>query len=111
MRLRAHELIKDLLDTHRSMVLLRQGGSREAFVDVVHAALVEAAMIGVKEAIDGIYKVAGLDEKGQPQLERALATALEDPRYSQPKCHSCGGWVKVEEGGICMPCHTEQEQK
>jgi hypothetical protein len=30
-----------------------------------------------------------------------------DPRQSQPKCHSCGGWVKVEEGGICMPCHTE----
>jgi hypothetical protein len=23
-----------------------------------------------------------------------------DPRQSQPKCHSCGGWVKVEEGGI-----------
>jgi hypothetical protein len=30
-----------------------------------------------------------------------------DPRQSQPKCHSCGGWVKVEEGGICLPCHTE----
>jgi hypothetical protein len=30
-----------------------------------------------------------------------------DPRLSQPKCHSCGGFVKVEEGGICLPCHTE----
>jgi hypothetical protein len=30
-----------------------------------------------------------------------------DPRQSQPKCHSCGGWVKLEEGGICLPCHTE----
>ena len=30
-----------------------------------------------------------------------------DPRQSQPKCLSCGGWVKVEEGGICLPCHTE----
>lgn len=33
--------------------------------------------------------------------------ALLDPRQSQPRCLSCGGWVKVEEGGICMPCHTE----
>jgi hypothetical protein len=32
-----------------------------------------------------------------------------DPRLSQPKCHSCGGWVKVEEGGICLPCHTESK--
>lgn len=30
-----------------------------------------------------------------------------DPRLSQPKCHSCGGFVKLEEGGICLPCHTE----
>jgi hypothetical protein len=30
-----------------------------------------------------------------------------DPRQSQPKCHSCGGWVKLEEGGICLPCHAE----
>jgi hypothetical protein len=30
-----------------------------------------------------------------------------DPRQSQPKCHSCGGWVKVEEGGLCIPCYTE----
>jgi hypothetical protein len=33
-----------------------------------------------------------------------------DPRLSQPKCHSCGGWVKVEEGGICLPCHTEDSR-
>jgi hypothetical protein len=33
-----------------------------------------------------------------------------DPRQSQPKCHSCGGWVKVEEGGICLPCHTEDSR-
>jgi hypothetical protein len=32
-----------------------------------------------------------------------------DPRQSQPECHSCGGWVKVEEGGICLPCHTESK--
>jgi hypothetical protein len=35
------------------------------------------------------------------------AKCNRDPRQSQPKCHSCGGWVKVEEGGICLPCHTE----
>jgi hypothetical protein len=35
------------------------------------------------------------------------AECQRDPRQSQPKCHSCGGWVKVEEGGICLPCHTE----
>ena len=44
-------------------------------------------------------------------LEGDWNPAGVDPRHSQPKCHSCGGWVKVEEGGICMPCHTEQEQK
>lgn len=21
-----------------------------------------------------------------------------------PRCHSCGGWVKPEQGGICLPC-------
>ena len=30
-----------------------------------------------------------------------------DPRITQPRCHHCGGFVKVEEGGICLPCHTE----
>lgn len=32
---------------------------------------------------------------------------VRDWRLHQPKCHSCGGFVKVEEGGICLTCHTE----
>jgi hypothetical protein len=34
-----------------------------------------------------------------------------DPRLNQPKCHSCGGFVKVEEGGICLPCHTDSDRQ
>lgn len=36
-----------------------------------------------------------------------LVECQRDPRLSQPKCHSCGGFLKIEEGGICLPCHTE----
>jgi hypothetical protein len=55
-------------------------------------------------------------ERECKHLEDALNRACDritdlqrpvDPRQSQPKCLSCGGWVKVEEGGLCIPCYTE----
>jgi hypothetical protein len=27
--------------------------------------------------------------------------------HSRPYCHSCGGFVKHHEGGVCLPCHVE----
>jgi hypothetical protein len=57
----------------------------------------------LKNAIDS-YRRLSLNAEGMRDTPRT------DPRQSQPKCHSCGGWVKVEEGGICLPCHTEDSR-
>lgn len=30
-------------------------------------------------------------------------------RQILPRCLTCGGWVKPEQGGVCMPCNTEEQ--
>ena len=60
LRIRANEIVGDYLASKPPM-------ARDVFLDIVHAALFEAAMIGVKEALDGVYKLAGLEEEGKPK--------------------------------------------
>jgi hypothetical protein len=43
----------------------------------------------------------------QAATGKAEGECQRDPRLSQPQCHVCGGWVKLVEGGVCLPCHVD----
>lgn len=64
-----------------------------------------------KEAERISYRIGYVDgaagRPSQVELTDPEKQLVRDWRLHQPKCHSCGGFVKVEEGGICLTCHTE----
>lgn len=38
-----------------------------------------------------------------------LSFMPRDYHCTAPRCLSCGGWVKPDEGGTCLPCSSEGE--
>ena len=43
------------------------------------------------------------------QAKAMLEHILGDYHDTAPRCLSCGGWVKPQEGDVCAPCHYENE--